>query len=225
MPKNMNRDETFASANSGLRKKRIGSIGFAARSSQRTNAATSRRAERQATRAGSPGSSSPRRSRGSGPRRFRTGRRSRGRGRAGRACRPGRSVSVSRESASGINTSPIGTLSQKIHCHERPSTTAPPTTGPKATARPLIPPQAPSASPRFPAGTAALRIVSVSGITSAPPSPCRARARLSASTEGASAAATEPTVKMPSPIEKTRRRPKRSPSAAPVRSSTANVSV
>ena len=76
---------------------------------------------------------------------------------------------------------PIGTLSQKIHCQEIPSTTAPPTSGPKAIARPPIPPQAPSARPRFSAGTAALRSVRVSGITIAPPSPWAARARLSAS--------------------------------------------
>ena len=35
----------------------------------------------------------------------------------------------------------------------------------------------------------------------------------------------EPSVKIPTPTAKTRRRPNRSPSAAPVRSSTANVSV
>ncbi len=88
-----------------------------------------------------------------------------------------------------------------------------------------MPPQAPSAIPRFSGGTAALRIVSVSGSTIAPPSPCTARATLSASTDGASAAATEASVKMPTPIAKTRRRPKRSPRAAPVRSSTAKESV
>ena len=37
----MNSEERFASANAGLRKKRIGSIGAAVRSSQTTNAATS----------------------------------------------------------------------------------------------------------------------------------------------------------------------------------------
>ena len=119
----------------------------------------------------------------------------------------------------------MGTLSQKIHCHETPSTTAPPTSGPSAIARPPIPPHAPSASPRFSAGTAALSSVSVSGITSAPPSPCTARATLSASTVGASAAAIDPSVKTASPVAKTRRRPRRSPSAAPVRRKTANVSV
>jgi len=116
-------------------------------------------------------------------------------------------------------------LSQKIHCQAIPCVTAPPTSGPIATARPLIPPQAPSATPRFSTGTAALRIVSVSGVTIAPPIPCAARAAISASTDGASAAAAEASVKMPRPMTNSRRRPKRSPSAAPVRSRTANVSV
>ena len=59
----------------------------------------------------------------------------------------------------------------------------------------------------------------------AAPIPCTARAAIRVSTLGASAAAAEAVVKMPSPMAKRRRRPKRSPSAAPVRSSTANVSV
>src|SRR4029450_5171557 len=77
--------------------------------------------------------------------------------------------------ASGIRTRPSGTLIQKIHCQERPETTAPPTSGPSATARPPIPLQAPSARPRFSAGTAAERIVSVSGAMIAPRAPLRAR--------------------------------------------------
>ena len=70
-----------------------------------------------------------------------------------------------------------------------------------------MPPQAPSARPRFSAGTAALRRVSVSGITIAPPRPCTARARFSTSTVGASAAPIEPSVKTTSPIANMRRRP------------------
>jgi hypothetical protein len=116
-------------------------------------------------------------------------------------------------------------LSQKIHCQAIPSTTAPPTSGPNAIASPPMPPQAPSASPRFSGGTAALRSVSVSGITIAPPTPCTARATLSASTLGASAAATEPSVKIARPSANILLRPKRSPSAAPVSRKTANVSV
>ena len=146
--------------------------------------------------------------------------------------RPGRSsfetgpwLSSSRASASGASTSPIGTFSQKIQCQEMPETTAPPTSGPNATARPLIPPQSPSASPRRSFGTPAERIVSVSGSTIAPPSPCSARAMSSIVGDVESAAAAEARVKMARPIENIRRRPSRSPSAAPVRSSTAKVSV
>ena len=106
-----------------------------------------------------------------------------------------------------------------------PSTTAPPTSGPIATASPLIPPQAPSTSPRRSAGTAALRMVSVRGVTIAPPRPWSARAAISTSMLGASAAAAEAPVKIASPITNIRRRPKRSPSAAPVISSTAKVKV
>ena len=126
---------------------------------------------------------------------------------------------------SGASASPIGTLSQKIQCQEMPVTIAPPTSGPSATARPLIPPQMPSARPRRSAGTEADRTVSVNGITIAPPRPWAARATSSAKIDGASAAAADAAVKIAMPITSSRRRPKRSPSAAPVNSSTANVSV
>ena len=102
---------------------------------------------------------------------------------------------------------------------------APPTSGPSATASPPMPPQAPSATPRRSAGTASDRIVSVSGNTIAPPRPWMARAAISSFEEPARAAAAEAAVKIPRPIANNRRRPKRSPSAAPVRSSTAKVSV
>ena len=62
---------------------------------------------------------------------------------------------------------PIGTLIQKIQCHEMPSTTAPPTSGPIATARPEMPDHRPSTSPRRPAGNASESSVSVSGSTMA----------------------------------------------------------
>ncbi len=125
----------------------------------------------------------------------------------------------------GRSTSPIGTFSQKIHCQDRPSTTAPPTSGPDATARPATPDQTPSAAPRFDAGTAALRSVSVSGVTIAPPIPWSARAAMSQSADGARAAAADAKVKIPIPSMNIRRRPKRSPSAAPVSRKAANVSV
>ena len=120
---------------------------------------------------------------------------------------------------------PTGTLSQKIHCHEMPSTTTPPTRGPIATASPAMPDHAPSAMPRRSAETAALRIVSVSGVTIAPPTPWKARAAMSQSVDGASAASADAPVKIATPIMNIRFRPKRSPSAAPVSRKTAKVSV
>ena len=48
-------------------------------------------------------------------------------------------LSGTRVSTSGIAASPIGALIQKIHCQARPWVTAPPTTGPPSTARPVMP--------------------------------------------------------------------------------------
>ncbi len=116
---------------------------------------------------------------------------------------------------------PIGTFSQKIHCQEKPSTTAPPTTGPSATPSPETPDQMPSASPRFSTAKASLSSVSESGVMTAPPRPWKARAAISASVLGASAAAAEESVKTPIPTANTRRLPNRSPSAAAVSRKTA----
>ena len=141
---------------------------------------------------------------------------------------PGRSrlragpwLSVRLRAARGSSASPIGTLSQKIQCHEMPSTIAPPTTGPSATPRPEMPDHAPIASPRFSDGKASASSVSVSGVTIAAPTPWRARAVINAPVVGASAAAAEAAVKMARPMRNIRRWPKRSPSAAPVSSRTA----
>ena len=62
-------------------------------------------------------------------------------------------------------------------------------------------------------------------MTMAPPIPWAARAAISTPIEGASAAAAEAEVNRTSPMMNMRRRPKRSPSAAPVRRKTAKVSV
>ena len=86
-------------------------------------------------------------------------------------------------------------------------------------------PHAPRARPRRSAGTAAERIVRVSGMTIAAPTPWIARASTRASPDGASAANAEPAVNSATPMVKMRLRPNRSPSAAPVSSRTANVSV
>ena len=99
--------------------------------------------------------------------------------------------------------------------------TAPPTSGPSATAMPLIPDQTPIAIPRRSGGNASASRVSVSGVTIAAPMPCSARAAISRPIDGATAEAAEERVKRTIPAMNIRLRPKRSPSAAPVSSSTA----
>ena len=106
-----------------------------------------------------------------------------------------------------------------------PSTIAPPTSGPSATPSPLTPAHTPRTSPRLPAGKASESSVSVRGRTIAAPAPWIARAATSASIDGASAASALAPVKTPRPIVNMRLRPKRSPSAAPVSSSTAKERV
>ena len=167
----MNSDATFAAANARLRKNRIGSIGCG-----RPQLPGDERGEEHGAggeRADDLGlvqpSPLPRMRPQTIPSRP-----------ALASARPGRSSALSgpvRLAAAGVaragaSTSPIGTLSQKIHCQEMPSTTAPPTSGPEGDG------EAGDAAPRRRArarasrgGTAALRIVSVSGITIAPPSP------------------------------------------------------
>ena len=99
-------------------------------------------------------------------------------------------------------------------CQLTPSTTAPPTTGPNATPSPETPPQMPMATGRMAAGTAAARRVSDSGMTAAAPSPCTARAAISASELELSAEAMDARVNSAMPASITRRRPQRSPRVA-----------
>ena len=118
--------------NARERKKRIGSIGSRARSSQATNAATS----------SAPPTSEPSTSTLPQPAWFpRTSPQTIPSAPPVTSARP-RDVEAGvgpealriRVSTSGIAISPIGTLSQKIHSQLMPSTTAPPTSGPLATA-------------------------------------------------------------------------------------------
>ena len=128
-------------------------------------------------------------------------------------------------SSSGSTAMPTGTLIQKIHCQDAASVTAPPMTGPSAAPRPTVAPQRPSAMPRRCGGVTLAMSVTVSGITIAAPTPWTARAAISTPMPGASAEAALPAVNTVTPMISRRRRPNRSPSAAPVSSSTAKVSV
>ena len=222
IPKYMRSDAAFAAANARLRKKRIGSIGCGVRSSQPTKAASpSAPIAREPRMVGlvqpSPFPWIRPHTTPSIP--------TLANARPGRSSARSGPVDSLSWVASGRSTMPTGTFSQKIHCQEIPSTTAPPTSGPIATARPAMPDQAPSAAPRRSRETAALRSVSVSGVTIAAPNPWTARAAISQSADGASAAAAEAAVKIPTPSMNIRFRPNRSPSAAPVSRKTAKVRV
>jgi hypothetical protein len=180
------------------RKKRIGSIGSRARSSHATNATTS----------SAPAASVPITSGLPQPAELpRTNPQTRPSAPPVTSARPGMSRLVSgpklsrmRVSTSGIATSPIGTLIQKIHSQLIPSTTAPPSSGPLATATPVIALKIPIAAPRFSGGNAALSSARPSGMISADPAPCTARAAINVPTSGASAAAADDAANNPSPI-------------------------
>ena len=128
-------------------------------------------------------------------------------------------------SSTGSTAMPMGTLIQKIHCQDAESVTAPPMTGPSAAPRPTMAPQRPSARPRRCGGVTLAMRVRVSGMTIAAPMPWTARAAISVSMLGASAAAALAAVNTVTPMISRRRRPNRSPSAAPVSRNTAKVSV
>ena len=89
--------------------------------------------------------------------------------------RPGRGAARSRGTRTastrpaGRGPAPTGTLSQKMYCHDHPLVTAPPTSGPIATAVPPMAPQIPRAAFRRSGGTAALSRVSDRGMIIAPP--------------------------------------------------------
>ena len=109
----------------------------------------------------------------------------RGPGRSSRDAGP-RLSSGRRTRISGVSASPIGTLEPEDPVPGDAADDRAADQRPDATARPLIPPQMPSARPRRSAGTEADRIVSVNGITIAPPRPWAARATSSAKIDGAS---------------------------------------
>jgi hypothetical protein len=120
---------------------------------------------------------------------------------------------------------PIGTLSANTDCQPIPSVSAPPTSGPIATATPIVAPYKPVAIPSsLPLNSWAIRASETANMT-APPMPCTARARLSQVGSGASAATPDATVKIPRPHANTRRRPSRSASEPATRTKAASVSV
>ena len=133
----------------------------------------------------------------------------------------------SRVAKSVTATAPTATgrFRKKIARQDTYSASAPPTTGPIASASADTPAQVPIALPRSSAGKAFVMIESVAGIMNAAPTPCTARPATSQAWSGARPMAALESAKTTTPKRNMRRRPKMSPSRPPVTSRTANVSV
>jgi hypothetical protein len=74
---------------------------------------------------------------------------------------------------------PIGTLTMKIHCQPRPSTSTPPASGPNSVATPAVVPHTLIATPRRSAGKMRVIVDRVCGVSIAAPTPCTTRATIS----------------------------------------------
>ena len=123
-----------------------------------------------------------------------------------------------------IATRQIGRLTKKIQRQDRPLVRMPPSTGPIATATPVVAPNAPKATPRSLPVYVVPRIASEVANIAAPPMPWPARAIARNSMLGARPQSSEPIVKSAVPITKTLRRPKMSASEPAVSSSAARLS-
>ena len=125
-----------------------------------------------------------------------------------------------------IAAMPIGTFRKKIHSHPSESTIAPPTSGPKATARPMVAPYTPMAMPRSrPAGNSWAIMASETANIAAPPTPWTPRAMFRKVGSLASPATSEEIEKIPKPMANTRLRPRRSASEPAVSTTAARVRV
>ena len=118
-----------------------------------------------------------------------------------------------------------GRLRKKIARQETYSASAPPTTGPMASASAETPAQVPIALPRSSGGKVTVMIERVAGIMNAAPTPWIARPATSAPWLGARPMAALERANTTTPKRNIRRRPKMSPRRPPVTSRTAKVSV
>ena len=119
---------------------------------------------------------------------------------------------------------PTGMLTRKIQRHDSPLVSAPPITGPTATATPVTAPNTPNATPRSrPWKALAISARPVANMI-APPMPWNARLRLRNVDPDARPHSSEPSVKTTMPIANSNRRPKRSASEPAVSCSAASVS-
>ena len=120
---------------------------------------------------------------------------------------PGSRDSRSLRTASVSANAPIGTFTKKIQRQLSASVMIPPSSGPAATASPIVEPQAAIAFPRSgPWYSAPISARAVAN-SAAPPTPCSARAASSVATFGAMPQRNDASVKIDTPTAKSSRRP------------------
>ncbi len=117
-----------------------------------------------------------------------------------------------------------GTLIRKIHRQLVLVTSQPPTSGPITNAIPVQAVHVPIAAPRASPLNVVAITASPAGVSTAPSTPWRPRATISAFPVGAAAQRIDVSPKPMMPSRKRRRAPKRSPSEPPTRSSDPSVS-
>ncbi len=119
---------------------------------------------------------------------------------------------------------PIGMFTQNTELHEKCSSNRPPVIGPTATASPETPAQMAIARPRSRGSRKTLvRIDNVAGMISAPPTPMKARVKISCVAEFERAAAADPIPNSTMPACSAPLRPKRSDRLPLVSSRPANT--
>jgi hypothetical protein len=114
------------------------------------------------------------------------------RGRAARDSGSARSVAT-------VKSAPSGRLTRNTHRQPGPSTSAPPASGPAASAAPVIAPQTPSANGRSGPWNSCASSASDAANIAAAPMPCAPRATSSATPDCAAPHAADVTVKRTSP--------------------------
>ena len=106
-----------------------------------------------------------------------------------------------------ITTAASGRLMKKISRQDTASISHPPRNGPIAVATPPSPDHAPMAAIRSSSANEACRMARLPGVSSAPPTPCRARAAISTSTVGATPHSSDAAANQTMPMTNTFRRP------------------
>ena len=135
-----------------------------------------------------------------------------------------RSDSGTRATVMAAVIRPMGTFTRKIHSQPSPSVSTPPTSGPTATAKPVVAPQMPKAVPRSSgANSWAISASDVANIM-APPIPWSPRETFSIVGEPARPQRSEAQTKSSRPTTKILRRPSRSAIEPDASSSAARAS-